>query len=350
VIRKNITIIDVALDAGLSTATVSRALNEPHLVKECTLTRVRESIARLDYKPNVGAQLLARGNSGKTICFMLANRPFAHSVHAQVLQGAAAEAEAENACVLYVTCNYSPADTPSSIGLPHILATRGLIDGIIAAGTNYANIVPLLEDIGLPYVLFGTNMIAGDDTVVPAAVYTDDEGGGYQATRHLIDLGHKKLRFIGDISLPWYRRRYLGYARAVTEAGLPCEPPFGSAFSGEMEMGSRAVNDLCGNGAEFTALFVAGDEGAIGAIRALKSNGRSVPEDVSVIGFNDEECAQVSEPQLTTISVPKQKAGAECVRMLQRMISNPDGKVEPIVLPASLVIRESTREEKSIVK
>ncbi|MHB9038745.1 MAG: LacI family DNA-binding transcriptional regulator [Armatimonadota bacterium] len=341
--------MDVALDAGLSTATVSRALNEPRLVKENTLARVRESVARLDYKPNVGAQLLAKGNSGKTICFMLANRPFVHSLHAQVLQGAAVEAEAQNACVLYVTCNYSPADAPSSISVPRILTTRGLIDGVIAAGTNYANIVPLLEDIGLPYVLFGTNMIAGDDTVVPSAVYTDDEGGGYQATRHLIELGHKKLRFVGDISLPWYRRRYLGYAKAVMEVGLPCEPPVGSAYGGEIEMGCRAVNDLCRNGAEFTALFVAGDEGAVGAIRALRSNRRSVPDDVSVIGFNDEECAQMSEPQLTTISVPKQKAGAECVRMLQRMISSPAGKVEPVVLPAKLVMRESTREEKSIV-
>lgn len=341
--KKNVTIQDVAADTGLSTATISRALNEPLLVKESTLSIVRESIARLGYRPNVGAQLLARGKSSKTICFLLSNRPFMHSIHTQVLQGAANQAEIDKACVLYTTCNYSPSDSPSSIEVPHILATRGLIDGIIVAGTNYANILPVLDDIGLPYVIFGTNLIAGEDTVVKTSVYTDDEGGGYQATRHLIDIGHTKIRFVGDVSMPWYRRRYLGYIRAITEAGLPCEAPVGAAFCSEMEMGFNTVDNLCKNGADFTALFVAGDEGAIGAIRALRKNGKSVPKDVSVIGFNDEELTKISEPQLTTIRVPKEGAGSECVKMLQRIISEPEDVVEPVVLLTELIERESTR-------
>lgn len=344
---KSITVRDVALDTRLSTATISRAINEPAKVKEATLTIVRESIARLGYRPNLGAQLLA-GNSGRTICFLLSNRPFVHSIHAHVLQGAANEADAQHANVLYATCDYSPADTPSQIRVPRILGTRGLIDGIIAAGTNYANIIPALESIGLPYVIFGTNFIAGEDTVVPASVYTDDEGGGYQATRHLIELGHRKIRFIGDISLPWYRRRYLGYVKATSEVGLSCGSPVGSAFGGEMEMGFKAANDLCKNGGEFTALFVAGDEGALGAIRALRSNGKSVPGDVSVVGFNDEECARISEPRLTTIHVAQKDAGTQCVRLLQRLISSPEEAVEPIELPVELIVRESTRKDESI--
>jgi len=339
---KSITIQDVAQDTGLSTATVSRALNQPHLVKDDTLALVRESVARLDYKPNIGGRLLAKRRSGKTICFLFSNRPFAHTIHARVLQGSADEADAEQACVLYATCKYSPADPPSGINVPPILATRGLIDGIVAAGTNYANIIPVLENIGLPYVVFGTNLIAGDDTVVAHSVYIDDEGGGFQATRHLLDLGHAKIRFVGDISLPWYRRRYLGYARAMAEAGLTCEPPTGSRFAGEMEMGSKAVNDLLANGGSFTALFVAGDEAAIGAIRALRSRGLTVPDDVSVVGFNDDESARFSEPQLTTVCVPKEEAGSECVKMLQRLIANPDDPVEPVVLPTKLIEREST--------
>ena len=318
-------------------------------MKDTTLEIVRNSVAKLGYKPNIGAQMLAGGNSGKTICFLLSNRPFVHSIHAQVLQGAADQAEIDKARVLYTTYNYSPADSPSSIEIPHILSTSGLIDGIVAAGTNYANIIPVLKNTGLPYVIFGTNLIAGDDTIVPASVYTDDEGGGYQATQHLIELGHTKMRFIGDISLPWYRRRYLGYVRAVTEAGLSCEPPLGSAFEGEMEMGFKTADELCKNGADFTALFVAGDEGAIGAIRALRNNGKKVPADVSVVGFNDEELAKISEPQLTTICVPKQEAGAECVRMLQRIISNPGEKAEQIILPTQIILRESTQKEQGVV-
>ncbi len=339
---KSVTIQDVAHDTGLSTATVSRALNEPHLVKQSTLALVRESIARLDYKPNIGGRLLARGRSGKTICFLFSNRPFVHTIHARVLQGSADQADAEQACVLYATCKYSPADPPAAIGIPPILATRGLIDGIVAAGTNYANIIPVLDNIGLPYVVFGTNLIAGEDTVVPHAVYTDDEGGGYQATRHLIDLGHTKICFVGDISLPWYRRRYLGYGRAMAEAGLKCEPAVGSAFAGEMEMGRNAVNDLRANGSDFTALFVGGDEGAMGAIRALRTCGVRVPDDVSVVGFNDDESARFSEPPLTTIYVPKEEAGSECVRMLRRLITNPDDDIQPVVLPTQLITRDTT--------
>ena len=331
------------MDTGLSTATISRALNEPQLVKESTRALVHKSVARLGYKPHIGARLLAKPNSGRTICFLLSNRPFVHSVHARILQGSANEAEEEQTSVLYATCKYSPVDSPAEIALPCILATNGLIDGIIAAGTNYANILPALDNLNLPYVLFGTNFIAGDDTVVPSSIYTDDEGGGYQATRHLIDMGHSQIRFVGDISLPWYRRRYLGYVKAMTERGLQCEPPVGSVSGGELKMGFDAVNELLRDKVEFSALFVAGDEGALGAIRALNLNKVKVPQDVSVVGFNDDEWARLSEPQLTTVRVPKEEAGAECVRMLQRLIINNGEQFEPVVMPAVLEIRESTR-------
>lgn len=331
------------MDTGLSTATISRALNEPQLVKESTRALVHKSVAKLGYKPHIGARLLAKPNSGRTICFLLSNRPFVHSVHARILQGSANEAEEEQTSVLFATCKYSPADSPDDIALPCILATNGLIDGIIAAGTNYANILPALDNLGLPYVLFGTNFIANDETVVPASIYTDDEQGGYQATRHLIDLGHLRIRFIGDVSLPWYRRRYLGYVKAMTERNLPCDPPAGSMSDGELEMGFNAVNDLCKNKAKFSALFVAGDEGAVGAIRALRLNGMRVPDDVSVVGFNDEESVRLSEPQLTTVRVPKDEAGAECVRMLQKLIVNGINNVKPVIMPTRLVVRESTR-------
>lgn len=341
--KKKATIQDVARDTGLSTATVSRTLNEPWLVRESTLKIINESIARLGYRPNVGAQLLASGKSNRTICFLLSNRPFAHTIHAQVLQGAANQAEADKAWVLYCTCKYSPNDSPKSIDFPHILATSGLIDGIVVAGTNYMNIVPALEKIGMPYAIFGTNLIADEDKAVMNSVYTDDEGGGYIATRHLIDLGHKKICFIGDISFPWYRRRYIGYKKAAEEAGIEVRQAFGRSSGIEMEMGYTAVNEIFGNGIDFTALFVGGDEGAIGAIRALRQSGKSVPRDVSVVGFNDEQLAKISDPQLTTIRAPKEEAGSECVKMLQKIIKKPDEKIKPVVLLTELVVRESTR-------
>ena len=336
-----VTIHDVAADAKVSTATVSRALNEPWRVNSATREKVNASIAKLGYKPNLRARLLARGDSG-TICFLLANRPFIHSVHAQILQGASREADILGVQMVYATCAYSPSITPSEIKMPRILVARGLVDGVILAGTNYPNMVQALDELELPFALFGTNFVANGDSDIGNAVYVDDLAGGYQATAHLLSLGHVKIRFIGDISLPWYHRRYLGYCKAMTEAGLQCFEAVGSALVGELEMGYGAINDLYDNKQEFTAAFVGGDMGALGAMRALRNRGIDVPGEVSIVGFNDEELAQIAEPPLTTVRVPKEEIGARCVQKLNKKIRDAKSLDQPSVLPVQLVLREST--------
>ncbi|MHB9036757.1 MAG: LacI family DNA-binding transcriptional regulator [Armatimonadota bacterium] len=282
-----------------------------------------------------------RHGSG-TICFLLCNRPFIHTGHAGILQGAASEAEALGVHVVYATCSYSP-DTPSSeIELPRILSARGLIDGVVLAGTNYPNILKAIEDLGLPYVLFGTNLVTENDAYVGSAVYVNSEEGGYQATAHLLSLGHRKIIFIGDVSQPWHRRRYQGFVRAMTEAGLHHSSAVGFADKSDLKMGFDAVNDLCDRGEEFTALFVSGDMGAYGAMRALSNRGIRVPEDVSVVGFSDMELAQLTDPPLTTIRVPKQEIGARCMDMLNAAVSSGSLRRQPEVLPVQLVLRMST--------
>ena len=327
----------------MSTATVSRTLNEPWRVSPEARDRVNASIAKLGYTPNPRARLLARGDSG-TICFLLANRPFLHSVHTQMLQGAADRANGLGVQIVYGTCSYSPDTAPSEIEMPRILAARGLIDGVIVAGTNYPNMLRAIDELELPRVVFGTNLITNDECS-PGAVYVDDEMGGRLATERLIELGHRKIRFIGDVSLPWYRRRYDGYARAMREAGLDPSEPTGSRdvmekSVTEFNMGVNAANDLCRRGDEFTALFAAGDMAAIGAMRSLAARGIRVPADVSVVGFNDEESAEIAEPPLTTIHVPKEEIGAHCVEMLRRSLET--GEIQPAeTVPVRLVERES---------
>lgn len=339
--KRFVTIHDVAADAKVSTATVSRALNEPWRVRADTIQRVHASVARLGYSPNLRARLLARGGSG-TVCFLLSNRPFVHSVHAQILQGAAQEADELHVQMVYAACNYSHLLEPQDIQLPRIVAARGMVDGVIAAGTNYPNLLRALDELDMPHVTFGTNLVAEDDARIANAVYVDDEDGGYQAASHLLSLGHTSIRFIGDVSLPWYRRRYLGFARAMNQAGLDAPPPAGSAAEGELAMGSGATNELCDRGEEFTALFVGGDMGALGALRALANHGIHVPGQVSVVGFNDEELAQIAEPPLTTVRVPKEQIGAACVRMLDARIRGTHADTGAVVMPAMLVMRQST--------
>jgi LacI family transcriptional regulator len=362
--KRFVTIHDVAADAKVSTATVSRVLNEPWRVSQTARERVGESIARLGYTPNLRARLLARGDSG-TICFLLSNRPFLHSVHTQMLQGAADMANGLGVQIVYATCAYSPDAAPSEIEMPHILAARGLIDGVIVAGTNYPNMLRALDELDLPRVLFGTNFIGPDAKYppypshlsypshpsysflpAPGAVYVDDESGGYQATAHLISLGHQSIRFIGDVSLPWYRRRYEGYVSAMSEAGIEPSPPVGTRDAAEKSvtefaMGVNAANDLAERGDRFTALFAGGDMAAIGAMRALAGRGIRVPDDVSVVGFNDEEAAEIAEPPLTTIHVLREEIGARCVEMLRAMLETGE-RPEATTLPVRLIVREST--------
>lgn len=343
--KRFVTIHDVAADARVSTATVSRALNEPWRVSPDARERIATSIAKLGYTPNLRARLLARGDSG-TICFLLSNRPFLHSIHTQMLQGAADRANALGVQIVYAACSYSPNAAPSEIEMPRILAARGLIDGVIVAGTNYPSMLQAIDELTLPHVLFGTNLIADNCESAPGAIYADDESGGYIATQHLISLGHRSIRFIGDVSLPWYRRRYDGHSRAIREAGLEVHPPIGKRdateqITTEFAMGTGAANQLCDSGEPFTAIFAAGDMAAYGTMRALSSRGLHVPDDVSVVGFNDEELTQIMEPPLTTVRLPVAEIGARCVDMLRTMLED-DGVLEPVTLPVELIVRESS--------
>ncbi len=341
--RIHVTVHEVAAHAGVSIATVSRVLNEPWRVVEETRERVNASIRALGYSPNLRARLLAKGDSG-TICFLLCNRPFIHSVHARILQGATVEADDEQVQVVYAHCAYSPEAGPSEIELPRILAAHGLIDGVIAAGTNYPVLPAMLDELELPCVVYGTNLVSGGD-FVSNAVYVEDEQGGYLAASHLLELGHTQVRFIGDTAMPWYARRYSGFARAFSDAGLPCAGAMGSFEEDEYAMGAGAASDLLDSGEEFTAVFAGGDMAALGAMKVFRARGLNVPGIVSVVGFNDEESARLSEPGLTTICVPKEEVGAECVRMLRKLIDHPGAVMDPVILSTELIVRESTRRE-----
>lgn len=336
-----ITIREVAYDADVSIATVSRVLNEPSRVQPETRDRVNASIAKLGYVPNIRARMLARGNSG-TICFLLSNRPFAHSIHGQVLQGAAKKADALGIQVVFTSCHYDADTPPEEIKLPNMLISSGLVDGVVLAGTNYPNIMQVLEKLELPFIFHGTNFVSDDVSLHQNGVYIDGAYGGYLAARHLISLGHSSLRFIGDISLPWYGRRYLGFKRALDEAGLPCAPAVGSAFRGELAMGYDAAIELLDASEKFTGLFVGGDIGAVGAIRALRRRGLNVPKDISVIGFNDDEITTMLDPQITTIRGLNEEAGMKCVELLNSLIREGNEPKEPAILQVTLVDREST--------
>ena len=338
--ERPVTIRDVAAQAKVGTATVSRVLNKPWKVSPETTQRVKDSIEKLGYKPNFRARLLAQGNSGM-MCFLLSNRPFAHSVHGQVLQGAAKEADALGVQIVYAGCTYEPETSPCEIRLPQLLVARGFVDGVILAGTNYSNILDVIEQIGLPYVVFGTNLVISGHKVPETAVYVDEQEGSRRATEHLLSLGHTRIVFIGDIRQPWYRRRYQGYCDALCEAGLKPLPAVGEDGSDTVRMGVDATIELLREGVKFTAVVAGSDRVAHGAMRVLKEYGLRIPHDVSVVGFDDDEIASLEDPPLTTVRMPAEEVGARCIRMLHSIVRRGEKPNQAVWLPVELVIRKS---------
>jgi len=328
--KNSITIEDVARLANCSTATVSRFINNPEKVAITTSKKIEESIKELSYRPNLKARALAVGSKCETICFLLCNRPFLHSIHADMLNGAEIAAQKHGVQIIFATCNYE-----EDIKLPEILTSNSLIDGIILAGVNNQNMINKLNDFGIPYVVCATNYIS--DMTLNNAIYTDDTNGGYIATKHLIKLGHKKIGFVGDIKKIWYKKRYEGYIKALNEAKLNHFKPYGEYISTEIEMGRSVSKDIIDGG--FSAVFVAGDRAAIGLCKTMQDTyNLSIPNDLSIIGFNNEELSLFNSPALTTIDVHAYDVGYRALELIiNKNTSN------NIIEKVSLIERQSSQ-------
>jgi DNA-binding LacI/PurR family transcriptional regulator len=174
-------------------------------------------------------------------------------------------------------------------------------------------------------------------------VLLDSEGAGYRATTHLLQHGHRRIGLItGPVAWPNLRQVYLGYQRAVTSAGLDMDSDLVievPAFS--MEWGYRAAQRLLDKAAPPSAIFGAADVLAIGAMQAIKARGKTIPDDVAVVGYNDIELAALVDPALTTVSAPAYEMGVQAMTTLQQLHSGHPVKPERIVLDTELVIRRS---------
>lgn len=335
----SVTISTVAQEAGVGLGTVSRVLNNHPSVSSATRQAVLEAMKKLGYQPNEQARRLARGLT-ETICFVLSNRSFMHSFHGRILQGVESHCSSVGRQVVFTTCRYSSDVPPSALQLPAIIRSKGAVDGFILAGTNYPNFLAALEQVELPFVFFGNNLIGQDCFDRPDTVLSDDTGGAYAATRHLQEIGHKKIAYVGNISYPWFRRRYEGYVQAMTEAGL--QPMSVEPSDTSVNYGLGAVREIVNKATQVTAIFAGNDHVAYGVWRGLREAGLSIPDDVSLVGFDDREESLLTEPPLTTVRVFKEEVGAECARMLLKKIESPNAIFDPVVLPTELLIRGST--------
>ncbi|MCC7445989.1 MAG: LacI family DNA-binding transcriptional regulator [Anaerolineae bacterium] len=328
----HVTIKDVAREAGVSYSTVSRVLNnQPHIHPD-KRQRVLDAAARLGYVVNLQARGLVGGRT-QTIGLLL------HELSAPymglVVQGIDEElAAAAYELILQTTHRHRHKET-----LLVNTVSRGMIDGLLLLlPLELESYLDVLRDRQFPYVVIDHQ---GFDDFSPT-VSADNVQGAYTATKYLIELGHRRIGFVaGRFDTSSGTDRLAAYKAALTDAGLPFDPDLVQPGAYEQHGGYLAANALLDLPQPPTALFCANDASAFGAYEAIRNRGLRIPQELSVIGFDDIPQAALVHPPLTTIQQPLVEIGRRAARLLLHYIAQPDYPVEHIVMPTRLIVRES---------
>src|SRR5204862_3940323 len=189
------------------------------------------------------------------------------------------------------------------------LCTSDTIGAVILLINNSQNLLELLSHRGITFVFMGNNVVGDWEREKTSALYFDDVEGAYDATRYLQSLAHRDIWYIGNCQLTWFKRRYEGYCRAMKDAGLV--PHLSEFDSGEGEdLGYLATKSILKSGDPMTALFAGDDAVARGAYKAIHEVGLRIPDDISVMGFNDTEAGSL-HPPLTSVRVFTEQMGRE---------------------------------------
>ena len=320
---------EVALAAKVSVATVSRTLAMPDVVSPDTRQRVHDAIERLRYTPNVQARSLRTARTNVIVALVPdISNPF----FSEIIRGIEQVAHQNRYSVLLGDTQYSREREQAYADLVGARQADGLI--------TLLPHIPRIVAAGRPPIVNACEYVK-DPKVT--SVYVDNVAAAQEATTYLVTLGHQAVAFIaGPMNSPICVDRDRGYETALARAGLKRNRRLTVEGDFSMESGVRAVESLLARGERFTALFCSNDEMALGAIRALKSSGLRVPEDVSIIGFDDIRFAHYSDPPLTTIAQPKGDLGREAMSMLLEILNGADVPPRKRILPTQLIVRDST--------
>jgi LacI family transcriptional regulator len=328
------TIREVAEQAGVSYATVSHVINNTRLVSQETRERVLTAMAALDYRPNALARSLRQG---KTNTLGLVLPDSANPFFAEISRSIEDEAFKKGYSVFL--CN-TELDTERELFYVDVLSKKQ-VDGIIfVAAGDQADSLDFLVQRNMPVVMIDRDV----PNVQVDAVLSDNQLGGYLATRHLLELGHSRIACIaGSSSITPSAERLIGYRRALEEAGRPYDEQLIVRGDYHAQSGLELTHFILKLDPRPTAIFALNDLMALGALRAAAEAGYSVPRDLAVVGYDDLELAHFTNPPLTTIAQPKKEIGAQAVNLLVERISHKSRPPSRLVLPPELIVRRSTQ-------
>ncbi|WP_432826034.1 LacI family DNA-binding transcriptional regulator [Dactylosporangium sp. CA-092794] len=335
------TIRELARHCGVSVATVSRVFNTPEVVSQETRQRILDVAVQIGYLPNESARTLATKKSHlvglvwdtdhrrpgwrhpflQEILVALKTALSGHGLHLLML--AAADASGSDARQRYLRA-----------------VRRHNLDGLVIIDNgNREPAVLALADAGVPCVALDLRVEGPTSTYVTS----DNAGGAALAARHLVERGHRRIATITGPQRTWPgAERLTGFRAALAGAGLALPAQYIVEGDFYLDGGHAAMRRLLSLAAPPTAVFAAGDEMAIGAMRAIAEAGLRVPGDVAVVGFDDIDVAALVPPGLTTVAQDKAGFGTAAAETLVAMLRDGDVSCHPTALPTTLVVRGST--------
>ncbi|MBN1966534.1 MAG: LacI family DNA-binding transcriptional regulator [Anaerolineae bacterium] len=329
----------IANDLNISTASVSRALNDRPGVGAELRARILAKAHELNYVPSLTARGLATAQTF-AIGFFVREKPglpmHADPFYSEILLGVEQVCATSAYHVTIATLTEDILARPTAFRF----VREQRVDGMILAGPDIPNdfILAMLQT-EMPVVLIDNCL----DYSAVSCVNSDDEKGAYLAARHLLQGGH---RAIGVIAGPqrWAStmRRVNGYRRALQTAGVPLHVVHVDRTT--IESGEAAYHQLNAQQPDLTAICAINDAMAIGAIRAARSGGKAVPADLSVVGFDDIDWARLNDPPLTTVNIAKHQMGKEAANRLITMLNDPDLLPTEIKVAVQFMQRQSSRD------
>lgn len=331
--------LDVAAAAGISVATVSRALARPDIVSKNTLAKVKEAIGTTGYVYNASAADFTRQRSNLVGLIVFTMRS---SIQSELIDGVQTRLHEDGFALIVGNSQYDP-DTETQ--LIRLFEERKLAGAIVAESTDTnREALHRLAEAGVPVVITWelTDEIEFD------CVGIDNRQAAYTATSHLVSLGHRRIGLIAGRydRIERVRHRFEGYEAALAEANIALDETLCYKSSPTLENGETAMAALLDGPEPPTAVFAASDTLALGALSAASVRGVRVPEDMSIIGFDDLEFSRFTCPPLTTIRVPVHEMGRLAASLVVENHQPPaEGtKKTPkrITLPTELVLRCST--------
>jgi LacI family transcriptional regulator len=326
---RRVTIRDVADRAGVSVATVSKVINDRYGISAATVARVQAVIEELGYESSLVARSLRNSRTNVVGVLVSDIEPFS----AELIKGVARALRGTG----YELIVYSAGGkSPDHVGWENRALSRlggTLIDGALL-------VTPTVVGPSFSAPVVAVDPHTGSDEV--PTVDSDNRHGAALATQHLLDLGHRRIGFVGGrTDLESGRLRELGYRETLQRAGLDPDPRLVRNASYEADEAHAATVELLALAEPPTALFAANDLSAIAAMDAAASQGLRVPEDLSVVGFDNVPESALSTPPLTTVHQPIQQMGERAVEILVGLLAGRAPDAMHVTLPTRLVERAS---------